>query len=242
MTEWPREAVDRSADAFVVGSSRLEWTGAGLTVVLDERTFPVPSRLRGRVRVHPSATTRRRVELDPKGHHTWWPIAPRASVEVELDAPRLRWRGVGYFDSNWGRSPLEDAFSEWSWSRAPLADGAAVLYDVARRDADPLRVAIRFDAHGRDTDFEMPAPRPLPGTLWRVPRTTRSEGRPRVLRTLEDTPFYNRSVLDTEVLGRRVEAVHESLSLDRFARDWVKFLLTFRMPRARERRVRALRA
>jgi carotenoid 1,2-hydratase len=52
------------------------------------------------------------------------------------------------------------------------------------------------------------------------------------IRTVEDTPFYARSM----VMGGGPESeqvVHESLSLDRFASRWVQTLLPFRMWRRR---------
>jgi carotenoid 1,2-hydratase len=49
--------------------------------------------------------------------------------------------------------------------------------------------------------------------------------------TLEDTPFYTRSILDTVLDGKPAEAMHESLSLTRYSSPWVKLLLPFRMPR-----------
>ena len=49
--------------------------------------------------------------------------------------------------------------------------------------------------------------------------------------TLEDSPFYARSVVSASLLGERADAVHESLSLDRFRAGWVRLLLPFRMPR-----------
>lgn len=234
MTERRRPDVQRTATSFHVGPSALRWDGDALTIDVNERTYPFPSPLEGRVRVHPEAITSRRVALDPGRGHVWWPIAPRSRVEVELDEPSTRWSGHGYFDSNWGGTSLEEAFVDWNWSRVPTRDGSAVLYDVVRRDLDPLSVAVRFDRQGRDHDFEPPPVRRLPaGPIWRVPRATRAESTPVVRRTLEDTPFYTRSVLDTELLGERVEGVHESLSCDRFASNFVKFLLTFRMPRAK---------
>ena len=51
------------------------------------------------------------------------------------------------------------------------------------------------------------------------------------LRSLEDGPFYARSLIESTLLGERVHGVHESLSLDRFAAPWVQALLPFRMPR-----------
>jgi len=54
---------------------------------------------------------------------------------------------------------------------------------------------------------------------------------PQVVRTLEDTPFYARSVVRTQLCGQTVEAMHETLSATRFASPMVQALLPFRMPR-----------
>jgi carotenoid 1,2-hydratase len=64
-------------------------------------------------------------------------------------------------------------------------------------------------------------------------RGTRSEGGAggRIVKTLEDTPFYARSIVASRVAGRPVTAMHESLSLERFALPVVQFMLPFRMPR-----------
>lgn len=53
----------------------------------------------------------------------------------------------------------------------------------------------------------------------------------RVLRTLEDGPFYARSLVGATWLGEPVQALHESLSLRRFSAPWVQAMLPFRMPR-----------
>lgn len=233
MTERPRKDVSRTEETFAVGPSALRWDGDGLTIDIEERTFPRPSRMSGRVRVRPEVTTEHRVLLDDEGRHVWWPLAPRSRVEVDLPHPGASWSGTGYFDTNWGATPLEDAFLQWNWSRVPLKDGAAVLYDVTRRQREPLSVALRIGSEGVESFEGPPEHRLPPGTVWRVPRASRADATPRIRRTLEDTPFYTRSVLDTTLLGERTEGVHESLSLNRFSTDWVKFLLTFRMPRAR---------
>ena len=54
-----------------------------------------------------------------------------------------------------------------------------------------------------------------------------------VIDTLEDTPFYARSLVQTGIDGRAVKVMHESLSLTRFESAWVQCLLPFRMPRVR---------
>ena len=85
-------------------------------------------------------------------------------------------------------------------------------------------------------DFEAPGRVPLPRTrIWRIPRATRADPDTpaTVLETLEDTPFYARSVVASRLQGDQVTAIHESLSLDRFRQPWVQMLLPFRMPRAR---------
>ena len=53
----------------------------------------------------------------------------------------------------------------------------------------------------------------------------------RVLRTLEDTPFYSRSMIVSGNDINHGSAIHESVDLDRFASRWVQTLLPFKMPR-----------
>ena len=231
MTE--RGAATRTATTLAIGRSSLSWDGAALALRLDERCAPIPRRVRGTVRLHPGAVYGRRFTLDAAGLHRWQPIAPGARVEVALDRPNLAWSGPAYFDTNDGDGPLEEAFKSWEWSRASTPAGAAVLYEAQRRDGTSQCLALRFDGAGAVNPFEPPALVGLPATrLWRIPRSTRAEGGAAVVKTLEDTPFYARSVLRTRLGGEAVTAVHESLSLDRFRRAWVQAMLPFRVPRA----------
>ena len=152
--------------------------------------------------------------------------------------PRLRWQGTGYFDTNWGGAPLEDTFRLWHWSRAHTPDGGAiVLYGVVPRVAAKRVLALQFSAQGALRHFEAPGETPLARTFWRIPRGTHAEnGRAEVLETLEDAPFYARSLIRTDLMGNSLVAVHESLCLRRFETAWVQGLLPFRMPRALLRR------
>jgi carotenoid 1,2-hydratase len=242
MTERGRDATRRTADRFIVGPSSVAWRGRSLTLRIDEIAMPWPRRIRGEVRLEATALFDQPVSLDTAGRHHWTALAPCARVEVELESPRRRWSGHGYLDMNTGDEPLEDAFVCWDWSRAALADGStAVLYEVQRRavdragerNGDPVGFGLRFEPGGAVTRFVPPAPAALPGTGWGIARSTRADDptRTRVRRTLEDTPFYARSVLSQRLLGEDVTAVHESLSLDRFRTRWVQALLPFRMPR-----------
>ncbi len=233
MTERGRSALRRDATTLALGPSRVAWDGAALTVDIDERGMPTPRRVRGTVRVHPEALTRHTEVLDTHGRHRWSPISPRARVEVALEAPALRWSGTGYLDSNDGDGPLEESFADWTWSRAPLRDGTAILYDARRRDGSDRNVAIRIDRAGRVEPFASPPAEALPRTFWGIPRATRAEpgGAARLDRTLLDAPFYARSVATTRLLGQDVATMHEALSLDRFRAPWVQAMLPFRMPR-----------
>jgi carotenoid 1,2-hydratase len=234
MTERGGGAIRRTPDRFVVGPSAVAWQAGTLTLHIDEIAVPWPRRIRGEVRLRADALFEHPVALDAAGRHHWTALAPCARVEVELEAPARRWSGHGYFDMNAGNEPLEDGFASWHWSRSTLADGStAVLYEVQRRAGDREGFGLRFDRGGTVHAFEPPAPAVLPGTGWGIARGTRADdaARARVRRTLEDTPFYARSVLSSRLLGEEVTAVHESLSLDRFRTRWVQALLPFRMPR-----------
>ncbi len=235
LTERGRKAVSRSPGELHLGPSAVTWNGRWLQVDVDEFAAPLPRRLRGRIRVHPAALSERQFALDAGGRHHWWPASPRCTVEVRMENPALAWQGKGYLDANWGSEPLEAGFARWDWSRAELGDGAStVLYDVTPRQGDGPSLALHFDTRGGITEFPAPPVAPLPKTsVWRVPRSVQSEHGPvaGVVRTLEDTPFYARSLVRTRVRGESVLAMHESLSLERFSRRWVQLLLPFRMPR-----------
>ncbi|MEM1385766.1 MAG: carotenoid 1,2-hydratase, partial [Pseudomonadota bacterium] len=106
------------------------------------------------------------------------------------------------------------------------------LYDMERRDGTARSLGFRIGRDGRVADFEPPARQDLPMGFWRVRRATRAEeGGARLVRKLEDAPFYARAELETHLLGERVPAVHESLDLDRLRLPVVRAMLPFRMPR-----------
>ena len=233
MTERGRKRLTQEASALSIGPSALAWDGTTLTISIDERTAPIPSRIRGTVRVRPEALSGRSFALDGAGQHRWRPVAPCSTVEVDLQEPALRWSGPAYFDINTGAAPLETAFRHWDWSRARVPGGTAILYDIARLSGETLSLAMHVDRSGAVNELPCPPAASLPRTLWRLPRTTRADpdGRPRVLRTFEDAPFYARSLVSSELGGRPVTTIHESLSLDRFRAPWVQAMLPFRMPR-----------
>ncbi|WP_240758945.1 carotenoid 1,2-hydratase [Lichenicoccus roseus] len=234
MTERGPGSLQRDAQHLAIGPSSLRWHDGVLDIEIRERCCPLPRGVRGRVRIRPQALTGQRIPLDAAGLHRWSPMAPRATVEVALDQPELRWTGDGYLDSNDGDGPLEASFRRWDWCRAPLSqDRTAILYDVTDRRGDAREVALQVDRAGRTTALEAAAKVRLPRTRWRLPRHTRADATgAHVVRTLQDSPFYARSVLHTNLLGEPAEAMHESLDLDRFAAPLTQAMLPFRIPRA----------
>ncbi len=240
MTERGRAALSRDGTTFTVGPSALRWDAGALTLDFDEISLPwittnlIPRRVRGRVTVRPGAITDRIYDIDAGGDHRWWPISPDARIDVDADG--LQWQGHGYMDCNWGMRGLEEDFRYWDWSRGTLADGSAViLYDTHRRDGSHGLIAIRFDEEGQATPFDAPDSVPVKRGLWGVARSIACDAGhvPVVEKTLEDGPFYNRSVITTHLAGQRAQMMHESFSGDRFGSRFVKLMLPFRMPRRR---------
>lgn len=232
MTERGRKALSRSQTSLTIGPSSARWEDGALTLDLAERAVPHLSRISGTVRLVPEIRTSVDHELAPR--HRWWPIAPRARISVDLSAPDLSWEGSGYFDCNWGDEPIEDGFQRWDWLRADLPDGeAAVLYAGSRRDGQPFGFGLRFAPDGTASPIDAPPARQLGRGLWQVTRTAPAEAgaNPRVIRVMEDSPFYLRSELRTRIEGHDVHAVGETLDLDRFRSRIVKLMLPWRMPR-----------
>jgi carotenoid 1,2-hydratase len=155
-------------------------------------------------------------------------------VEVDLASPGARWQGHAYLDSNAGDEPVDRGFVEWDWSRTELADGStAVIYDVRPCHGPDRVIAARFARDGSASSFDPPPRQRLPRSAWGLPRHMRTEpGRPaRVLKSLEDTPFYVRSLLASGLFGEPVTSVHETLDLPRVVSLPVRLMLPWRMPR-----------
>lgn len=222
--------MERRPDAFALSGSRLERSSDALVIHLDERSAPWGTPLRGKVRIALEAGAPVPFRLDRAGDHHWWPLGARATAEVELDAPSVSFRGSAYHDCNFGRVPLEATFSRWNWSRADVGDDVAIVYDVLERDGTAEPFGVRVTPTGVEPLYAA-TQIPLPNGGWGVGRATRAHGDASVVRTLEDTPFYTRSMLQSTFEGQRVLGMHESLDLERFTKPWVQFLLPFRIRR-----------
>ena len=229
LTERAISEGDRAPDGIAIGPSVMRWEGGALVITIEERTAPGGAPVRGRVRLWPECAAGNGHALDAGGRHGWWPIAPLATAEVELDEPAVRFRGHAYHDANAGAEPLEAAFARWSWARARVGDRAVIVYDTTPREGPRREVALAIDARGDASPVALAGPHALGTTPWLLGRSMRADARPRVARTLESGPFYARTLVRATLLGEEVLAMHEELSCDRLATDVVRFMLGYRM-------------
>lgn len=227
LTERGAGAVRRSAAQLSIGPSALHWLGDELVVTLDERSSPFGAPVAGSLRLTPrSGFEPSFVPLDASGRHRWTPIAPRARVQVDLAAPRLSFRGHAYMDANWGDEALEARFSRWSWWRVDHSGGGMRIgYCAELRDGASIDVSCCVHADGSRSNRPAGPLRALGRTRWGVLQG--GEPGMEIVRTLEDTPFYARSLVR---VGTAI-GVHETISLDRFAARWVQRLIPYRMRR-----------
>jgi carotenoid 1,2-hydratase len=234
MTERASHALKRDANMLQIGPSSIHWDGRAFHITLDEVTMPLPSRISGTITLTPDVRNLQSFALSENTEHRWWPLVPRARIEVNLPLPSVRWSGNAYLDCNWGEGPLEQSFRRWSWSRSERADGSSeIFYDVVSREGRDVNLALRVTADGLLEHIEAPVATPLSRTRWRLDRLQRrhdSELAGRIT-SLEDGPFYARTLIESTTLGRTSKTVHESLCLERFASPWVQAMLPFRMPR-----------
>lgn len=235
MTERSRRRVRVAPHRLDIGQSAISWRGGELTIEIAETAAPLPRPIKGIVKIRTGALTDATYALDSQGRHHWRPIAPRAAFDVALSKPSVSWKGNGYVDSNFGVCPLEDDFQSWNWMRLHSERGGSqVFYDVMPREGPPRRIAIDIAVDGTASDRTSPSPvRAKPTPVFQIERLIPAGDRanPSIIKTLEDAPFYSRSLIETTIDGVRRRGFHESLSGDRLKSPHVRAMLPFRMPR-----------
>lgn len=235
MTERGRADISLAPDHFQIGPSQLVRDGEDLVIKVAEYGMPLPRALRGEIRVRPRAQQDTVFMIDAGGRHRWRPIAPLADVEVSFSEPGLKWRGTGYLDMNSGPEALERRFRYWDWSRLHLPGGETrIYYNTDEMDGTRRTLALGFRPDGSWSNLPAPPEAELdPTPVFRIRRRGCAEAgaQLRLCRTLEDTPFYSRSIVETEIDGHRAGGVHESLDGRRLQSTLVKLMLPFRMPR-----------
>jgi carotenoid 1,2-hydratase len=234
MTDRGVSALRQTASKFEVGPSAMRWEGDHLVIDINEVSSPpIISRVKGQIRVIPSAITSVELPLTEDGSHIWRPFAPRSRIEVDIDRPGWQWTGEGYFDANFGTRALEQDFSYWTWGRYPTARGATCFYDATRLDGSELAAGFSFDADGTARTIPLPPKVPMRRSLWAVKRETRGDAgtQARQVQSMLDAPFYSRSAVQTTLNGEATVGVHEALDLTRFRSPFLKPMLAVRVPR-----------
>ena len=161
MTERGRGALPRGR-RHSWRSARARWPGTGdaLTMRIDEVTVPIPSRLRGTVRLHPQRGPTMPSSLDGGPAPLVADGAAARGSRSTCSGPALRWSGTGYLDTNAGDEPLEAGVRRLGLVRvAGCSDEAAVLYEVRRRDGSEQALALRFRPDGSVERLEPPPQR-----------------------------------------------------------------------------------
>ncbi|GGX69777.1 acyclic carotenoid 1,2-hydratase [Tateyamaria omphalii] len=234
MTDRGASALRQTASRFEVGPSMMRWEDDTLIIDIDEISSPpLISRIKGQIRVIPSALTNVELALTDDDSHIWRPFAPRSRIEVDIDRPGWQWSGEGYFDANFGTRALEEDFSYWTWGRYPTGDGATCFYDATRLDGSELAAAFHFGEDGKASEIPLPPKAPMRRSLWAVKRETRGDAgaQARQVQNMLDAPFYSRSAVETTLNGERTKGVHEALDLTRFRSPLIKPMLAVRVPR-----------
>jgi len=212
----------------------MHWDGNDLVIDIDEVSSPpLISRIKGQIRVTPSAITNVELPLTPDSAHIWRPFAPRSRITVDIDRPGWQWAGEGYFDANFGTRALEEDFRYWTWGRYPTSQGATCFYDAMRMDGSELAAAFSFDSDGTAQTIPLPPKAPMRRSLWAVKRETRGDAgtKAKQVQSMLDAPFYSRSAVQTTLGGETVTGVHEALDLTRFRSPLLKPMLAVRVPR-----------
>lgn len=239
MTERGEASLERDEMSIRIGPSSLTWDEEGLVLHFKEMAVPrppfslMPKRIEGSVRIRFDTTNRKTFKLDQEGRHNWWPVAPVAGIETSFSDRTMRnWTGHGYLDANWGSEPLEHRFIRWDWARTRCEeDQAVVVYDLTEVGGASRTLRLHFTRDGSHVLNSELQKKPLPTGFWGVRRSVLSEKDAQCIRTLEDSPFYVRSLVEAELLGARRVAMHESFNGRRFSSPLVKLMLPFRMPR-----------
>lgn len=231
MTERTGDQLITTAQSVSIGPSAMRIEDGNLVINVNEWTNPLPGRLIGEIIISPGVTSSTAYSLHHNDRHWWWPVAPRATATATFTKPNLKFSGSAYIDTNFGNEPLESGFNYWDWTRAgSRSDENDLTYHTRQIDGIERHLSLRCD----DTGILKPAPAPklqiLPASGWRVDREICSNQSIERVSTLEDTPFYARSLVETSGPDAG-HIMHESLSLDRFRTRWVQSLLPFRMPR-----------
>jgi carotenoid 1,2-hydratase len=218
--------IDRGAGHLNVGASRLRWERGDLVIDLAQRRRVGRQLLRGRITLSMPSQTRESRVLDPGGVHNWWPVCAGARVRVELDQPRVSWRGAAVHQVRWGQEPPVRVFHRWTALHTLHADGALVHCGTEQRDGVRQATSVLISADGAVTPLLAPEGTSLGTTRWGL--RPACNGTVMASQILEDTPYFVRSRLVLKTPEGPRAATLEHYDLARWQQRWVQALLPWR--------------
>ncbi|MEM8984866.1 MAG: carotenoid 1,2-hydratase [Pseudomonadota bacterium] len=225
-SEYQPTAISRSATAFGIGANQVRWDGERLRIAVDDRSAPLQQSIKGTITARPRALTERPFRFGRDDAHRWWPVAPILDLAVDIDSAGLHWQGRGYTDMNDGAEPLHEGFDDWHWCRWHDDDVSRIQYRARHSDGETTSLDLSIDPTGAVHTNDLPGAQALRRSGWGIAREQYGAAAAPRVATLDDTPFYARSLLLRDGTS---PVMHESLSLTRFRRAWVRQLLPFRM-------------
>jgi len=110
-------------------------------------------------------------------------------------------------------------------------NSSLVFYDMAWPGQEDKLLSLRFTSQGQVETMPSAPVQSLRKTGWQIGRRMRSDTPVSVHEQLEDTPFYQRALLNFSYAGEKLLAFHETLSVPRLLSPVVQAMLPFRMPR-----------
>ena len=239
---------DPVADRWSFGDSRVrldrrEDGTHHLHITLDCPVPGIPDRLTGVVEV----TGHERVhEGDPHGdpRHAWTPLmtACPGSASLQCGGWSVDLEGRAYHDRNSGVQPMHTlGIDRWWWGRLAFPERELIYYHlVPENPDDPVQtLVVEVDRQGRtrvleDARVEIQATR---RSLYSLDWTTRlrfwdpdgQEVQVRMHAGVDDSPFYQRLLIEGECGGEHARGVAELVVPDAIDPDWMRWLVGMRV-------------
>ena len=245
----PQEARwDVEADRWTFGDTRIrlergEDGERDLHIALD---CPVPGlqdrlsgtvEVRGRERIH---------EGEPHGdpRHAWTPLmtACRGTAQLRCGSWSATLDGRAYHDRNSGIQPMHTlGIDRWWWGRLAFPDRELIYYHLVPEalDAPAQTLVVEVHSSGRtrvveDGRVEIQATR---RSLYSLAWTTRlrfwdpdgEEVQVRMQAGVDDSPFYQRLLIEAECAGEQARGVAELVVPDAIDPDWMRWLVEMRV-------------
>jgi carotenoid 1,2-hydratase len=213
-----------SDDTLTIGRSTWRYDRERIVIDVDERSVLWGRPVRASLVLVPLCAPADPVRLHPDLPHEWRALAARCDAELTIDG--IRFRGLGYHDTNHGEELLGERLHAWRWARVHDEKTTWISYDVPGTDA----ISVIASAHSVSVTRAPLAASVDRKTAWRlaVPRTI-SVGGHQIAATsaLESSPFYAR----LEGREGNLHGLVEVADFARFLRPSIRWMARMRLRR-----------